>query len=183
MGRVVMMLGMIALGLASCGGTQAGTPQGGTPQGSTPIPAASSSSAPPSGPAGATGVLRNGRASVTLTGDLDATIELSSLAGLVAYAPAPGGFAIGWSDPQGGSLLTISGQTFTGERATSDALTLSLDTDVDGAAAFASAAGECTIEVATAEASSFAGSFSCTGLASVDGQASVDAEGTFEASG
>ena len=101
------------------------------------------------------------------------------------YSPPPGSTALTWTD--GLQSLTITGTSFTGPLPTSDSLSLGLSVR-NGAetVAFVSTAGECTITVAAANESSFAGSFSCTKLTGTlaSGDAvSVNATGTFAATG
>jgi hypothetical protein len=101
------------------------------------------------------------------------------------YSPPPGSTAVTWTD--GAQSMGITGSSFTGEQATSDILSLTLEVR-NGAEAvlLTSTAGECSITVDTAAVGSLAGSFSCTDLAATtaagDGL-SVDAAGTFTASG
>jgi hypothetical protein len=180
----------LAMLLAACGSSAGSTEANPTPNasptgvtGDTGVTVNGSSSVPPSGPAGTTGVLNSGAASITITGDVSESTSLDRLSGLVAYAPPPDAFFVGWTDAGGDQVLTMAGQTFTGTRQTSDALMLSLHVvDDAGAHTFSSTAGECSVEVAEAAATSLSGSVSCVGLKGERG-VTVGVVGTFEATG
>jgi hypothetical protein len=123
-----------------------------------------------------------GRATVTTTGELETSVQLS-LTFPVVYGPPPGGLAVAWSNDDGEGL-TLVGAAFTGTEPTSSALQLSFSLS-RGAAKdlFSSSDGSCRVTVDRAEAREFAGSFSCTGLPSHDGGIMVDASGSFTATG
>jgi hypothetical protein len=181
----VVVLAMLG---ASCGSSAGSTevspaPTASSTTGDTGVTINASSSVPPSGLAGTTGVLTSGAASLTITGDLSVAASLDRLSGLVAYAPPPDAFFVGWTDAGGDQVLTMAGQTFTGTRETSDALMLSIHfVDDAGTHAFSSTGGECSLEITEAAATSLSGTVSCAGLTG-DGGVTVGVEGTFEATG
>ncbi len=114
--------------------------------------------------------LSDGRAEFLLSGDLQFGKSLPVLVTAV-YTPPPGGLAMVWT--AGGadaSTIGIGGASFTGTRATSPALTLSLTAQsADGLWTFLSMDGECDVTIDVAEAGALSGTFRCTDLAGSDG--------------
>src|SRR3990172_1544535 len=116
-------------------------------------------------PAGTTGSLSSGRATVTVSGDVRASKTMSNLvAG--AYAAPPGGMAVVWT--AGGTdatTLGLGGLSFTGTQSTAATLSLTLTVQTNGEiSSFVSTAGECSITIDLASASELSGTFMCSGL-------------------
>ncbi len=139
---------------------------------------------PTGSPAGATGNVDRGAATVMVTGDVDVSSSIDQLQGPAVYSAAPGGMALEWNDVQHGpDALALSGPTFKGSLSTSAELRLQITVGSPvGTLTFDSQAGECRITVAKSDAHTFDGSFTCSALKDMGGH-TVDANGTFAASG
>jgi hypothetical protein len=125
--------------------------------------------------------LTEGYAAVEVTGDMKRafTATLDPDAPNV-YTPPDGGFALNWADDRGDGL-GIGGPLFTGSRATSEAMSLSLSVrDEPVPVVFVDLDGSCQVTVEAAEGERFEGSFACEELSAADGT-TIDAEGTFTA--
>lgn len=134
-------------------------------------------------PTGSTGVVSEGAAALSVSGDIVASKAVGNLVSSV-YAPPPGGMALVWT--AGGTDATtigLGGLSFTGSQRTSPtlSLTLSVQTDED-IASFQSMDGECSITIGAAGANQISGTFTCTDLEGDGGQL-IDATGSFNAQG
>lgn len=130
----------------------------------------------PTGPPLGTLTLRTGTATFALTGDLKGTYTAHRMTTPSIYQPLPGEVAISWNDQ-----LVIRGPLNIGEQTTSRQLQLSIGIGKGGdtpKTTIASNGDECSIVVATGDATTISGTFQCHGL----GGQSVDASGTFTAS-
>jgi hypothetical protein len=127
--------------------------------------------------------LTAGNASVTVTGGINSSFSLGTLAPPRAWALPPAGISLDWVDATGQSLW-LSGPSFTSRVATSSSEILSMTLRIgDGSlVGFRSAAGECFVTISTALVNQMGGIFDCQNLASSDGKLIVSAQGTFAAS-
>lgn len=142
----------------------------GAPPGAT---AATPSGVPTAGP---TITRPSGEVSMTLDGPLAGTFALTGLAG-GQYVDAST-VELGWGDAQR-TTLSIAGPVDRGTRTTDERLVLTILVLVDGLpVTFTSAAGECTIGMASV-AGKVQGSFSCRKLKSADGKLTIGASGTY----
>jgi hypothetical protein len=136
---------------------------------------------PTSSPAGGTGNLTAGRVQLLMLGDVEVEKSLSTLVS-TAYAPPGGGFAIVWT--AGGDDATtvgLGGSTFTGTRATSPSLSVSITAQTsDGVYRFVSTAGECDVTIGVAAPDEIAGAIECADLVAASGEV-VDAVASFVA--
>ena len=142
-----------------------------------------SSSLPPSSSPGITGSVTHGSAAVTLSGAGSGNLTMSKLSSPALWSVPPGSMALLWSGPSQ-EALGLGGASFVGQQSTSGALSLSFTAPVNGTTtAFTSTHGECIITITTAEATSVAGSYQCTGVPNTDASIMVNAQGTFSATG
>jgi hypothetical protein len=182
--------------LGACGGgndlESLGPPPEASPTGNAPVPASPTSAPGATGTTGTTGSLPTtspgitgsvnvGNASITVSGALQTTQPTLPLTTPAIYSPPPGTFTLAWSTAAAG--FALGGGTFTGTGSTSAALRLTFFVhSASGTSSFASDDGGCDVTVTTAEATAFAGTFSCVGIADVSGSLVVDVQGTFSAS-
>jgi hypothetical protein len=173
---------IVALAAAGCDDD---APAGPTPSSTGEPRSLAPGTLPTSSPGAATGTVTSGSATIELDGDLSGRVRLQTLGPPALYSAPPGSIGVVWTD--GRQSMGITGPSFEGQRTTSNTLTLRLEIrNGPEAAVLTSAAGECTLTVDTAVASSLAGTFACADLAAptATGDAlSVDATGTFTASG
>jgi hypothetical protein len=131
---------------------------------------------------GITGSVTTGNATITVSGALQTTQPTLPLASPAVYAPPPGAFALNWSAPAAG--FALGGTSFVGTHPTSAGLGLTFFVhSASGTASFSSTDGGCQVTVTQAEATGFAGTFSCPGISDVNGTLVVDAQGSFTATG
>jgi len=186
---IAAALVLVAVG-AACGGTREVTQPSSFPSGPISFESASVSPAtgvlPTTSPGAATGRLLNGAAEARLSGDLLGVRSFPSLAPPALYSPPPGGLAVVWQSAAGTETLSLTGSPVTGEQPTSSTLTLTLNVlNGDQPVLLSSSAGECTVTIAEATASTLRGSYVCDRLTTeIEGGAIiVDASGIFTASG
>lgn len=142
-----------------------------------------SGSLPPTSSPGITGKVTDGAAALSVTGSTSASLSFDDLSTPALWAPPPASMALQWDAPNGQSF-GMGGSSFTGQQPTSAALSLSFVIRIDSAkVAFRSISGECLITITTAEVSSVAGQFQCTGVRNGDGTIVVNAQGSFTAVG
>jgi hypothetical protein len=142
-----------------------------------------SSSLPPSSSPGITGSVTQGSATMTLSGTASGNLTLNTLSSPAIWSPPPGSLALLWSGPLKQSF-GLGGASFVGQRSTSGALSLSFTVIVNAAAvAFTSTSGECIITITTAETTSVAGTYQCTGVPNDDATVLINAQGSFSATG
>ena len=142
-----------------------------------------SGSLPPSSSPGSTGTVTDGAAPVSVSGSTSMSVSFAARGRPALWAPPPGSMALQWDGPSGQSF-GMGGSSFTGQQATSTALSLSFVIRVVGAKVeFRSTAGECLITITTSEAANMAGQFQCTGVRNGDGTIVVNAQGSFTAVG
>lgn len=140
-------------------------------------------SLPPTSSPGITGSVTQGSAAVNLSGASSGSLTLSNLSSPALWSAPPGSMALLWSGPSQ-QTFGLGGASFSGQQSTSAALSLSFTAPVSGTAtAFTSTRGECIITITTAEATSVAGSYQCTGVPNDDASIMVNAQGTFSATG
>ena len=189
MRRIVWMLAVLApLGLAACGGSDDEQGSGGA----TGVTAPGSASAPTGSTGGDTAggddaSLGEEGADVTLSGDIEGTFAMDDVTNV---SPGEGFMAPFFLDTTTLSNMTISGETFTGTRATDQRnlnFGLSISEDVNSTEAsigFQSTNGECQITIdELGDAGSLVGSVECTDLESVDGGTTISLSATFVAPG
>jgi hypothetical protein len=151
--------------------------------GDTGVTISPSGSGVPTSSPGITGTVSAGRAAVSLTGGVNASVTFPSLTTPAVWSPPPGAITLSWEGP-GDQILSLGGSSFTSQIPTDASHTLAFTVTIDGAPiAFRSDAGECTVAISPALPTQMAGSFLCTDLASVDDAVSVNAQGTFSATG
>lgn len=195
--------------LVSCGGGQAlqslgpppeASPTGTASPGDTVSPAGTTSDSPtaatgttgttingsggpvPTTSLGITGSVTTGNATISVAGALQTTQPTLPLASPAIYAPPPGAFALSWSAPAAG--FALGGTSFVGTHPTSAGLRLTFFVhSASGTASFSSTDGGCQVTVTQAEATAFAGTFSCPGISDANGTLVVDAQGSFTATG
>jgi hypothetical protein len=178
------MLGAL-LAVLAAGCTTAGIGHGPSvspppPDGISPTPTATTS---PSGSPGPESPLRDGVATLSLTGELTLNVTFSSIATPAVWAPPPAPMDITWVGT-GAEQLRLSGQSFVSLAETSADNVLSFTvTGPDGPVAFSSTGGECSMTITPALPDNVGGVFICTSLADVEGATTVDARGTFSATG
>lgn len=181
--RAARILGAFVVTLAvAC--TETGFGQG--PSVSPPPPDATPSatgSPIPSGTPAPDGLLAGGVASLSVSGDLTATVLLPTLEDGAVWSPPPAAMALTWRGPRGRELA-LSGTSFLSRQATSTDRSLSFVVDgPDGPVEFTSTAGECTVTINPALPDNMGGIFTCTALTDVEGATTVDARGAFSATG
>ena len=148
--------------------------------GLSPSPTASPSS---SGSPGPESPLRDGVATLTLSGELALNAAFSSIATPAVWAPPPAPMDVTWLGT-GAQQLRLSGLSFVSLAPTSAERVLSFTvTGPEGPVAFSSTGGECNITITPALPDNMGGVFICTSLADVEGATTVDARGTFSAAG
>jgi hypothetical protein len=153
------------------------SPEPTPPPASTPGVTTPTSSAPPSGD------LTSGRLTFQLSGDVEVEKTLETLVSTF-YAPPPGGLTIVWT-AGGGDATTVGvgGSTFTGTRASSPTLSVSVIAQTSGKIVrFVSTDGECDITIDVADADRVSGGFECDDLVASSGEV-VDASASFAATG
>jgi len=137
----------------------------------------------PSGSPGPESPLRDGVATLTLSGELTLNVTFSSIATPAVWAPPPAPMDITWVG-NGAQQLRLSGFSFVSLGETSAEKVLSFTVSgPDGPVAFSSTAGECNVTITPALPDNMGGVFICTALADVEGATTVDARGTFSATG
>jgi hypothetical protein len=141
----------------------------------TTIPTDIATEIPTDLPTGA-GTFASGRAEVSLSGDVDDTLQLA----MSEQIPATYVFGVmtsNWGEP-GSNLLSINGTASEGRNRTG--ATLALTISLSGGRSFVSSGNECVVDLDSAGEAGIEGSFDCTELSSPTG--AIDATGTFEAS-
>jgi hypothetical protein len=127
--------------------------------------------------------LTAGAATVNVSGDFTVTLPLSQLATPAVWGTPPAPMDLRWVGT-GTQQLRIAGTSFVSRSATSPELTLTLTvTGPNGAVAFTSKAGECSITITPALPDNMGGVFSCSALTDTDGVNTIDARGVFSATG
>jgi hypothetical protein len=137
---------------------------------------------PTSSPGAATGTLSVGTASISVTGDTNASVSFASLGPTVVYAPGAA-MNVTWRSPADpNASLTLSGPAAPATAPTSAELRLAFALTVEGEPVmFQSSSGECSVTVNDAAEHTLAGTFNCAGVEA--GGYTVNATGTFLASG
>jgi hypothetical protein len=131
---------------------------------------------------GITGSVTSGNATIAVSGGLATTQPTLPLSSPAVYAPPPGAFALSWT--AAGAGFALGGTSFVGTHATSADLRLTFFVHTaSGMASFRSTDGACQVTVTQAEATAFAGTFSCTAVTDGNGAFVVDAQGSFAATG
>jgi hypothetical protein len=131
---------------------------------------------------GITGSVTSGNATLAVSGALQTTQPTLPLSSPAVYAPPPGAFALSWAAAAAG--FALGGSSSVGTHPTSADLRLTFFVhSASGTASFSSTDGGCQVTVTQAEATAFAGTFSCAGIADVNGTVVVDAQGSFTATG
>jgi hypothetical protein len=164
----VLFGGMIGIGVVLLGASflLGGNQAGGAGAGASPSPAPGAG-----GPAGP------GPASILVTGDFDASVELTGTAGF--GKPAERQLAATWDDGAGSSI-DLSGSVGSGTRPTSPTLVLVVTVSRNGVpVTFTSEAGECAIGMAE-KMFNVTGSFVCREITSDDGRLTVKLEGKYQ---
>jgi hypothetical protein len=150
------------------------------PDGLSPTPTTTPSVSVSPGPESP---LRDGIATLTLTGELTMSVIFSSIATPAVWAPPPAPMDITWVGTAA-QQLRLSGQSFVSLAQTAEDKALSFTvTGPDGPVAFSSTGGECNVTITPALPDNLGGVFICTSLVDVEGTTTVDARGTFSASG
>ena len=145
------------------------------PTGSVTTPATTAS---PSGTSVVTPLrLRTGRAVVRVSGDIHRRLALP-LGPSSAYQPPPGQFSLNFLDRSANALI-VNGATPSRTVRTSTGLTLTVVVQTSHALVFASARGECSINVTGSGTARLVAGFSCRNLSS--DHKTIRATGTFEA--
>ena len=146
----------------------------------TPAPSPTATGVPTSSP---TGGLTSGWVRLRISGDLEIETELTTLLSAIA-SPPPGAFALVWTgEGRDAVTLGLGGSSIVGVRPTTQTLVLTIAAPTDGGVStWVSSAGECEVDLEVAQATRFAGTFTCEGIRSSAGEV-VDVEGVFEATG
>jgi hypothetical protein len=178
--RAVLWLAVLTAGCTTAGVGHGPTVSPPPQDDISPTPTATPSVSASPGPESP---LRDGVASLILSGELTLTGTFSSIATPAVWAPPPAPMDVTWVGT-GAQQLRLSGLSFVSLTETSEDTVLSFTvTGPDGPVAFSSTGGECSITITPALPDNMGGVFICTSLADVEGVTTVDARGTFSAIG
>ena len=126
---------------------------------------------------------RTGRALLSISGDVRASLVFGVLTEPASYAGGEGPLSLVWRTSTY-DLFTLGGDVRLGEQPTSQTLRIQLAAELgDGFVAFGSDDGSCTVTLLRAERRHVEGEIRCIGLTDAEGRLTVDVSGTFEAGG